>query len=174
MRASKNPPAPDAAVTAEPASTTPSRVQPQTSGFITYKVGLLGKLLDRRSMPWFASRFDLTLAEWRILTFLHSQPSATAKSLADQCHVDKAEVSRACAALTRRGYASRRPDPHDGRSALFQITRKGRALHARVMPFRQAVQDELVACLTQSELAAANSALDKLLAPLLAAKEPLI
>jgi DNA-binding MarR family transcriptional regulator len=160
--------------TQEPRAATPApgSIKPQTAGFITYKVGLLGKLLDRRSMPWFAAHFDLSLAEWRILTFLHSQPSATAKSLADQCHVDKAEVSRACAALTRHGYASRRPDPHDGRSTLFQMTRKGRALHARVMPFRQAFQDELVACLTRSELAAVNSALDKLLAHMLAAKEP--
>jgi DNA-binding MarR family transcriptional regulator len=170
MRASKKPKAPDAP--ADSNGPVPVIGQPQTSGFITYKVGLLGKLLDRRSMPWFAARFDLTLAEWRILTFLHAQPSATAKSLADQCHVDKAEVSRACAALTRRGYASRRPDPHDGRSTLFRITRKGRALHTRVMPFRQAFQDELVACLTKTELAAANSALDKLLAHMLRAREP--
>jgi DNA-binding MarR family transcriptional regulator len=163
MRASNKPP--PAADTARP-----GRIKPQTSGFITYKVGLLSKLLDRRSMPWFAARYDLSLAEWRILTFLHAQDSATAKSLAEQCHVDKAEVSRACAALTRRGYASRRPDPSDGRSTLFQITAKGRAIHRKIMPFRQAVQDDLVACLTKSELAAVNSALDKLLAHLLAAR----
>jgi hypothetical protein len=39
------------------------------------------------------------------------------------------------------------------------------------MPFRQAMQDELVACLTKDELDAANSALDKLMAHMLAAKE---
>jgi DNA-binding MarR family transcriptional regulator len=171
MRASKKPPAAKATATTLEKGGAPERIKPQTSGFITYKVGLLGKLLDRQSMPWFAARYDLTLAEWRIMTFLHSQPSATAKSLADQCHVDKAEVSRACAVLTGRGYASRRPDPHDGRSTLFRITAKGRALHRRIMPFRQAMQDELVACLTKAELDAANSALDKLMAHMLATKE---
>jgi DNA-binding MarR family transcriptional regulator len=174
MRASRKPPAPNATEPAPKADAgTPERIKPQTSGFITYKVGLLGKLLDRRSMPWFAARFDLTIAEWRILTFLYAQPSATAKSLAGQCNVDKAEVSRALAALTRRGYASRRPDPRDGRSTLFRITAKGRAQHRRIMPFRQAVQDELVACLTQDELEAVNSALDKLMAHMLATKEPI-
>jgi hypothetical protein len=54
---------------------------------------------------------------------------------------------------------------------LFRITSKGRALHRGILPFRQAVQDELVACLTTSELAAASSALDKLLAHLIVAKE---
>jgi hypothetical protein len=34
------------------------------------------------------------------------------------------------------------------------------------------VQDELVACLTQDELEAVNSALDKLMAHMLATKEP--
>ena len=143
------------------------REQPRTAQSIIYKVGLLAKLLDRRSTPWFLARFGLTLAEWRLLTHLYPIASATTKSLADRLHVDKAEVSRACASLVERNYALRHPDPRDGRSALFEITAKGRKLHDRVIPFRRAEQEELRRCLAAAEFVSFNTALDKLLAHLL-------
>jgi len=135
----------------------------RTEQFIIYKVGLLSKLLDRQSMPWFAEQFGLTLAEWRTLTHLYVCSPTTARTLAARMHVDKGEVSRACGALVARGVVARKPDPDDARSALFEITRAGRKLHDAVFPLRQATQDRLAACLTKNELSTLRRALDKLI-----------
>jgi DNA-binding MarR family transcriptional regulator len=135
----------------------------RTEAFIIYKVGLLAKLLDRQSTPWFAERFGLTLAAWRTLTHLYVCSPATARALAARMHVDKGEVSRALRALIARAVVARRDDPADKRSALFCITARGRRLHDAILPLRQATQDELAACLDRGELAVLHRALDKLL-----------
>ena len=140
---------------------------PRTAQFITYRIGLLAKLLDRGLMPWLSEQFDLSLAEWRAMTFLYASPPETVRELANRMRVDKAEVSRACAELVRRGYVRRGDDPHDARSVLFSMTASGRKLHDAILPLRQAVQDEMAAVLTKTERAALFSAVDKLMAHLL-------
>ena len=134
----------------------------RTEAFIIYKVGLLAKLMDRQSTPWFAEKFGLTLAAWRTLTHLYVCSPATARALALRMHVDKGEVSRALGALIGRGAVARRDDPADRRSALFRITAAGRKLHDTILPLRQATQEELAACLSKKELVVLHEALDKL------------
>ena len=143
---------------------------PRTAQFITYRIGLLAKMLDRGLMPWLSEQFDLSLAEWRAMTFLYASPPETVRELANRMRVDKAEVSRACAELARRGYVRRSEDPYDARSALFSLTASGRKLHDTILPLRQAVQDEMAAVLTRAERAALYSAVDKLMAHLLVTK----
>lgn len=137
--------------------------QPETAKFITYKIGQLAKLFDRNLMPWLAERYDLSLAEWRALTFLYASGPGTVRELANRLRVDRAEVSRACAELVRRGHVRRSEDPYDARSAVFEITASGRALHDRILPLREAVQDELTGTLTQHEHQVLLRALDKLM-----------
>jgi DNA-binding MarR family transcriptional regulator len=152
-------PAPPAGSGPLPPAAAPAR----TEAFLIYKIGLLAKLLDRQSTPWFAERFGLTLAAWRTLTHLYVSSPATARALAGRMHVDKGEVSRALRALIGRGAVARRDDPADRRSALFCITAAGRKLHDTILPLRQATQDELAARLDAKELAVLHRALDKLL-----------
>lgn len=137
--------------------------QPETANFITYKIGQLAKLFDRNLMPWLSERYDLSLAEWRALTFLYASGPGTVRELANRMRVDKAEISRACAELVRRNHVRRSDDPHDARSAVFEITASGRSLHNRVLPLREAVQDELAGTLTRHERDVLSRALDKLM-----------
>lgn len=137
--------------------------RPETERFITYKIGQLAKLFDRSLMPWLAERYDLSLAEWRALTFLYASGPGTVRELANRLRVDKAEVSRAGAELVRRGYVRRTDDPRDARSAVLEITASGRALHDRILPLRAAVQEELAASLSRHEHDVLLRALDKLM-----------
>jgi DNA-binding MarR family transcriptional regulator len=105
----------------------------------------------------------LTLAEWRVLTNLYSSSPTTSRQLCLRLHTDKAEVSRACAGLIRRGYASRRTDANDRRSALIVITPRGERLHDAVIPLRQALQKELEAPLSKAEVAELHRILDTLM-----------
>jgi len=135
--------------------------------FFIYKIGVLRRLLDRYSGPALTNRFNLTLAEWRVLTHLYAESPVTAWQLCQRVHADKAEVSRACAGLVARGYIKRRADAKDRRSVLLTITPRGERLHDAVIPLRQALQDDLEAELSAREVADLHRLLDKLMRYLL-------
>jgi DNA-binding MarR family transcriptional regulator len=138
------------------------RASPAHRTFI-YKIGILRRLLDRYSAAALADQSGLTLAEWRVLTNLYSFSPTTSRQLCLNLHTDKAEVSRACAALIRRGCASRRADRQDRRSALIVITPRGERLHDAIVPLRQGLQRELEAPLKRAEVAELHRILDKLM-----------
>ena len=137
------------------------KASPAHRSFI-YKIGILRRLLDRYSGPSLTDQSGLTLAEWRVLTNLYSSSPTTSRQLCLQLHADKAEVSRACARLIAQGYASRRIDATDRRSALIVITPRGERLHDTIIPLRQALQRQLEAPLTKAEVAELHRMLDKL------------
>ncbi len=143
-------------------SPTPFHAAAQASpveGFLTFRISRLRKLLDRYSASPLAERFGLTLAEWRVLTTLHAASPVSVKWLGIQLQADKAEISRACAALVERKVAKREGAKH---TVMFSITRQGRALHDKVMPTREEIQAELASLLTPAELSALYSASAKL------------
>lgn len=129
---------------------------------LDYKIGQLRKLLDRYSSPAVSEQFGLSLAEWRMLSHIHAGGSVTAFWLCRRLQADRAEVSRACASLIRRGYVTSKPNPADARSALLELTRSGRAMFDRIMPVRLQLQKELTEVLDRRELAVLYRALDKL------------
>jgi DNA-binding MarR family transcriptional regulator len=130
--------------------------------FFIYKIGVLRRLLDRYSSPALTEQFNLTLAEWRVLTHLYGAPPVTPWQLCQWVHADKAEISRACAGLVARGYVRRRTDSKDRRSVLLAITPRGERLHDAIIPLRQALQDDLEAPLNAREVAELHRLLDKL------------
>jgi DNA-binding MarR family transcriptional regulator len=137
------------------------KVSPAHRSFI-YKVGILRRLLDRYSGPSLTDESGLTLAEWRVLTNLYSSSPTTSRQLCIRLHADKAEVSRACAGLIAKGYASRRIDSADRRSSLIVITPRGERLHDEIIPLRQAMQAELESPLSKAEVGELHRILDKL------------
>jgi DNA-binding MarR family transcriptional regulator len=128
-----------------------------------YKIGILRRLLDRYSGPTLTQQSGLTLAEWRVLTNLYSSSPTTSRQLCLRLRTDKAEVSRACAGLIKRGYASSRIDRNDRRSALIVITPRGERLHDAIVPLRQALQKELEVPLSKAEVADLHRILDRLM-----------
>jgi DNA-binding MarR family transcriptional regulator len=129
-----------------------SRTSPVHRFFI-YKVAMLRRVLDRYLTPAITDQFDMTLAEWRVLTVLYGSSPATVRELCELTQTDKAEVSRACADLVKRGFVHRRSDTDDARSALITITARGERRHDAIVPVRQALQDELETALRRSEIA---------------------
>jgi len=129
---------------------------------LDYKIGQLRKLLDRYSSPAVSERFGLSLAEWRMLSHIQAGKSVTAFWLCRRLQADRAEVSRACASLIRRGYVASKPNPSDARSALLELTRSGQAMFDKIMPVRLQLQKELADALDRREIAVLYRALDKL------------
>jgi DNA-binding MarR family transcriptional regulator len=143
----------------------PPSISPRVTSIeqlLDYKIGQLRKLLDRYSSPAVSERFGLSLAEWRMLSHIQAGKSVTAFWLCRRLQADRAEVSRACASLIRRGYVASKPNPEDARSALLELTGSGRAMFRQIMPVRLQLQRELADVLDRREMTVLYRALDKL------------
>ena len=68
---------------------------------------------------------DLPSFGWPLLLPLERDGDLRCSSLADRAGIDVSVASRQLAALERAGHVQRRPDPCDGRAALFQLTDRG-------------------------------------------------
>lgn len=134
----------------------------ETLNSVDYKVGILRKVLDRYSAPGIAIKFDLSLAEWRVISHVYAGKSVTARWLCDRLYSDKSEVSRACSSLSKKGYISAKRHPTDARSQLLELTSAGKALYKSALPVRASLDDELLGLLSESEKTILLRSLDKL------------
>ncbi len=74
----------------------------------------------------------LSLNEWRVLLVLANHPGAAASEVVVRTGLDKMSVSRALAALVRRGRVVRRLDPGDKRRQLLRLSAVGQRLYERI------------------------------------------
>ena len=126
----------------------------------TVRLSLVAKLMDRLTLRQLADRGQATYAEWRVLSRLASLPDGgTVGQIADLAWVDRAEVSRAAAALERRGLASRSDNQEDRRKPVLHITEQGRDVYHPLARDRGAFHAALVADLSEAE----RRTLDRLL-----------
>jgi DNA-binding MarR family transcriptional regulator len=115
--------------------------------FVSYRLSLLSRLINRRSTRYFADAFGLTLAEWRCLVQIAEGLGATVGDIAERTYADKGQISRAAQGLMAKGLIIGKSDPLDRRSIRFKATPKGKLLFERLIDLRakenQAVLDLL-------------------------------
>ena len=117
----------------------------------TFRILLLAKMLDRLNTRILQESAELSLAEWRLLAQLSMESPASVRQLAEWSWVDRAEVSRAAAALEKRGLVKREENPKDRRSPLFFFTDEGRAVVDRVLPLRREFLSSLTSKLSKAQ-----------------------
>ena len=129
-----------------------------------FRLLLLVNLTARPFARLFARRHQLSLTEWRVLLTLAGEPELTGAEIADALGLDRMAISRAIAALERRGRVSRRADPADARRAPLALTQAGRALYERIVPSARSRERALMAALDPAEQRQLGLLLDKLIA----------
>ena len=91
----------------------------------------------------------------------------TLRWLAEATFTDKAQMSRAAAALVERGYVTRQTDPGDARSILFFISPQGKSVSDASGTERRDEDRKLLDLLSGEERGSLYSSLDRLTAYLL-------
>ncbi|MDR5866948.1 MarR family winged helix-turn-helix transcriptional regulator [Halomonas koreensis] len=119
--------------------------------FLPYRLNHLADRISQALARLYETRHDLSVAQWRVLAWLHHREELTAKEIRDATRMDKAKVSRAVQALEARGLIRRRPSPRDQRVQDLRLTEAGRALLAELIPEARAWEAELVAPLSVAE-----------------------
>ena len=129
---------------------------------LCHRVTVLSKLMNRLAGRFLAREYDLTIAEWWLLGQLDQHSPRTLRWLADATFTDKAQMSRAAAALVGRGYVRRQTDPADARSILFSITEIGKTVSDASGAARREADREMLDVLSGEERGSLYSSLDRL------------
>ena len=127
--------------------------------FLPYRLSVATSLVSKLFARHFAERFELTIAEWRILAVLGRVGTCSPTTVGEAAAMDKVKVSRATATMVDKGLLRQSADPNDGRGRLLRLTRKGTALHGRAVPVAQALEAAISEGMTRAEW----GALDKML-----------
>ena len=116
-----------------------------------YWFARISRMLAQHLLLHVSAAFGLNLAQYSILNTLADLDSASTRDIAAEASLDKAQVTRAVADLTRRGLVVQMVDGRDRRLRVVKLTRAGRKLIAGTLPFVAARQQRLEARLRAVE-----------------------
>lgn len=137
----------------------------------TYKLMIVGRLLDRLISRQVKDLADLPLAEWKVMAMLGMLKEGTASEIAATSLSDPAEVSRAVNALEARGMIQREENPRNRRSTLVSLTRGGQQHWRDTAARRAQLTRRVLSSLSAEEVKALDDMLARLAAAILEAEE---
>ena len=130
---------------------TPDTSELVLEDFLTFRLLILARALDRQAKRTYGESFGLSLVEWRILAKLGAVGSATVNRLASWMDYDKAQISRAVGMLVENGYLNRATNVSDTRSAFLTLTTEGQEFHHELMAFGRERQRVLLTLLSAEQ-----------------------
>ena len=153
---------PDSRDEDEGVSDLPPKPEMDLNQFLPYRLNRLADRISDELERMYAQRYDLNVAQWRVLAWLSHCDDLTAKKVCTYTNMDKARVSRAVQALVDRDLVTRTPSARDQRVHELHLTREGVELLSRLIPEAQDWEAELVATLSAGEYRDLLNAMGKL------------
>lgn len=130
--------------------------------FLPYRFAVLSNAISRGLGEVYGDRFNLTIADWRILANLGQAGALYAGELAERSSLDKPKVTRALQRMEAAGIVVRAVDLEDRRQARLSLTDKGRAMYHEVARIALRWETELLSPLADTD----RTALERILAKL--------
>jgi DNA-binding MarR family transcriptional regulator len=132
--------------------------------FLSYKVSVLSRILDRDVDKRLVSGLNLPLTSLRILGHLHAHGEGRVLAIARSMYLRGSQVSQSIMDLVAFGHVAKKPDPTDKRGTLFRLTPKGRRLYEGVLSKAQAKQQSVAALIGAENYQRVSDCLDALIA----------
>lgn len=132
------------------------------NGVLAQKILVLSNTLATAATRMYGRKFDLPLAEWRLLAMVAQSESAGVVELAQMLATHKAWVSRTARSLESKGLIKACADNSDARRTLFALTLKGQKLYQQIVPVTMERNARLLSALTKDETIVFDHLLDKL------------
>ncbi len=130
--------------------------------FLPYRLSVLTNRVSDAIAQQYSERFDLTIAEWRVMAALGNTPGLSASEVATRTAMDKVQVSRAVANLVEKTRVERSADPQDGRITRLALSPRGQAIYLQVVPHALELEARLIATLSADERASLDRVMQKL------------
>jgi DNA-binding MarR family transcriptional regulator len=143
--------------------TTPAQAL-ELEKFLPYRLSILTQLVSQSLHDLYAGPFGLSVTQWRVMAALGRFAPLTASDVGQRIVMDKVAVSRAVAALLKRGLIERATDRTDRRRATLRLSARGRAIHGRIVPLALEYESRLCEALSAEEKRAFDALSDRLFA----------
>lgn len=130
--------------------------------FLPYRLSVLSNLVSNAIAAIYAERFDLTLAEWRVIAVLGRDAGMTARQIADVTAMDKVTISRAVARLVKMKRVKSRADQADARRQRLTLSPQGAKIYAEIVPLALSLEQKLLTHLPADDQAILDVLLQKL------------
>lgn len=111
--------------------------------FLPYRLAVAASAVSREFADQYRARFDLSVAEWRVVAHLHHSGPVSVREITARVDLEKSRVSRAAARLEHAGYVSKVPDQNDGRLVVLTLTADGQAMMADLADLADHFQSHL-------------------------------
>lgn len=132
------------------------------SEFLPYRLSIVTNKVSRSFSDLYSEKFDLTIAEWRIMAVLGQHSDLSADEVCDKTEMDKVTVSRAVTRLLKKSYICREFSKEDRRRSILSLSSAGYGVYTQVIPLARQFESSLVEGLSANELKQLNRLLDKL------------
>ena len=119
--------------------------------FLPYRLSVLSNRISQDIAQLYATRFALSVTEWRVLAVLGRYPDISANEVAERTAMDKVAVSRAVATLLKDGRLKRRIHPGDRRRSVLELSAKGYKIYDEVAPLALRLEQSLLSNLDGDE-----------------------
>ena len=115
--------------------------------FLPYRAARLATALSRGLAAQYEERFDISVAEWRVLVHLTQQSEISVRDIFTRVDMDRARVTRAVQRLVERGYVSKLVNPDDRRLVKLALTPSGQRRAAELSNLAMAFEASILAAL---------------------------
>ena len=132
--------------------------------FLPYRLSILSNTISSAIAAAYDRRFGLTIPEWRVIAVLGRFPGLSAVEVADRTMMDKVAVSRAVTRLLKNGRIDREFADADRRRSILNLSEEGRRVHDQVAPLALKFEADLLHGLSDEEINALNSTIERLMA----------
>jgi len=118
---------------------------------ISFRIHAVANLLSRGAALTYRRQFDVSLMEWRTLALLGAHEPLSLNELSRHAGLDKSQMSRVVAGLSKRALVLRGPDSADGRGVRLTLSRAGAKLYAGLIASANRRNDAFAAVLSVDE-----------------------
>jgi DNA-binding MarR family transcriptional regulator len=132
--------------------------------FLPYRLSVLSNTVSGRIAKSYEERFQLTIAEWRVMAVLGRFPGLTAAEVTERTAMDKVQVSRAVSRLKETLRVEQRAVEGDRRARHLFLTEQGHDVYAEIVPLALDYERRFAAGLNAAERAQLERLIDKLTA----------
>jgi len=136
---------------------------PSSSENVLSMIHILSNRVTRAFSTEVEPKFDITLAEWRVILMLNQHPGATAIEITNRWSMDKMAVNRAILKLEEAGAIDRTRKRNDKRSYELTLTDRGQQMYEAIVPTANSRYHQIVSALDRKELSDFAEKLSRLL-----------
>lgn len=114
-------------------------------GFLPYRTARLATALSRRLAERYEARFEISVAEWRVIVHLTQESEISIRDIYTRVDMDRARVTRAVQRLQARGLVSKLVNESDRRLIRLALSDSGRQMANEIAGIAARFEAELLA-----------------------------